>query len=400
LADIGSTLRTARTARGLSIEQVAQDTRISARFLEALESERFDSLPAPVYVRGFLRSYATYLRLDPAPLLEELNGIATPTPPSTGSAERISSSPDALSSRRPASAQRAAGERSDPFQRPAALPRNETPAAPQYQQSSEFEPEFEPEYEPYEPQPEPLGAGAVLREAGAFAPDADSYRRRRTQGVLAERPDDGDGTGGSRLLLMAAGGILVLLSALAAAVFLTQGNGDDGSAPAAPPSSPTAANRTVVPIGSATAAPSANGATAAASPSTTATVEPNAAPTPTTEALPTPQATSTPVPGTAPTQGPANTPTPETTPSPTATTPPPTATPIPPTPFATATPIIAHPFEFGECAGGDCGPAPLRVICVPDGSWFVDVGHNWGPLPPGWREVSVSRASQALNACG
>ena len=51
------TLRSARIQRGLSIEQVAQDTRISARFLEALEDEAFQELPAPVYVRGFLRSY-------------------------------------------------------------------------------------------------------------------------------------------------------------------------------------------------------------------------------------------------------------------------------------------------------------------------------------------------------
>jgi cytoskeleton protein RodZ len=399
LAEIGSTLRDARTARGLSIEQVAQDTRISARFLEALESERFDSLPAPVYVRGFLRSYATYLRLDPAPLLEELTDVASQTPPSTGSAERVSSSPDALSSRRSASAQHAPPARSDPFKRSGAVPRRPEPVlAPQYEQGGDFE----PGYEPYEPQPEPLGAGAVLRDAGGFAPDPDSYRRRRTQGVLAERPDDGDGTGGSRLLIMAAGGIFVLLSALAAAVFLTQGSGGDDDAPAAAPSSPTAANRTVVPVGSATAVPSGSASaspSAAASPSSGATPDPNATATPTTAPLPTPQPTPSPVPGTAPTQGPANTPTPESTPTPSATPAPPTPTLIPPTPFATATPIIAHPVGFSECAGGDCGPAPLRVVCVPDGSWFVDVGNNWGPLPPGWREVFVNRANEALDAC-
>ncbi|MGD9934815.1 MAG: helix-turn-helix domain-containing protein, partial [Dehalococcoidia bacterium] len=72
MASVGSTLRLAREQRGLTIEQVAQDTRISQRFLEAIERDEFDALPAPVYVRGFIRSYSSYLRLDAAPLLAEL----------------------------------------------------------------------------------------------------------------------------------------------------------------------------------------------------------------------------------------------------------------------------------------------------------------------------------------
>ncbi|MCO5200937.1 MAG: helix-turn-helix domain-containing protein, partial [Chloroflexi bacterium] len=74
MAGIGETLRLTREHRGLSIEQVAQDTRISVRFLEALEAEQFDELPAPVYVRGFLRSYANYLKIDAQPLLDSLVG--------------------------------------------------------------------------------------------------------------------------------------------------------------------------------------------------------------------------------------------------------------------------------------------------------------------------------------
>ena len=72
LGQIGSTLRSARVQRGLTIEQAAQDTRISRRFIEAIEAEDFDALPAPVYVRGFLRSYSNYLRVDPQPLLAQL----------------------------------------------------------------------------------------------------------------------------------------------------------------------------------------------------------------------------------------------------------------------------------------------------------------------------------------
>ena len=74
VAGIGQTLRATRERRGITVEQVAQDTRISLRFIEALEDEQFDELPAPVYVRGFLRSYANYLKLDPQPLLDQLVG--------------------------------------------------------------------------------------------------------------------------------------------------------------------------------------------------------------------------------------------------------------------------------------------------------------------------------------
>ena len=67
--DIGGELTRAREGRGLTLENAERDTRISQRYLQALEDERFDVIPAPVYARGFLRSYAQYLGLDPGPLL-------------------------------------------------------------------------------------------------------------------------------------------------------------------------------------------------------------------------------------------------------------------------------------------------------------------------------------------
>ena len=54
-----------REARGLTLEDAERDTRISRRYLQALESEQFEVIPAPVYARGFLRSYSQYLGLDP-----------------------------------------------------------------------------------------------------------------------------------------------------------------------------------------------------------------------------------------------------------------------------------------------------------------------------------------------
>jgi cytoskeleton protein RodZ len=62
---IGPALRKARLARGVSIDEAARDTRIRAELLDALEEEEFDRLLGDVYVRGCLRSYATYLGLSP-----------------------------------------------------------------------------------------------------------------------------------------------------------------------------------------------------------------------------------------------------------------------------------------------------------------------------------------------
>jgi len=78
---IGKQLRQAREARNLSLEQVAQATRIRVRYLQALEAEQFELLPSTAQVRGFLRAYAAQLNLDPAPLLAALNGEATPPSP-------------------------------------------------------------------------------------------------------------------------------------------------------------------------------------------------------------------------------------------------------------------------------------------------------------------------------
>jgi cytoskeletal protein RodZ len=66
---LGETLRRARLERSITFEDAERVTRIPRKYLEALELENFGILPAPVYARGFLRSYATYLGLDPKELL-------------------------------------------------------------------------------------------------------------------------------------------------------------------------------------------------------------------------------------------------------------------------------------------------------------------------------------------
>jgi cytoskeletal protein RodZ len=69
--DIGTTLRDARTRQGLDFPELEERTKIRPKYLRALEDERFDILPAPTYVRGFLRSYAEALGLEPQPFVDE-----------------------------------------------------------------------------------------------------------------------------------------------------------------------------------------------------------------------------------------------------------------------------------------------------------------------------------------
>jgi cytoskeletal protein RodZ len=73
LFEVGTSLRQARQHRGLDVSDVERETRIRAKYLTALEEERFDVLPGVAYVRGFLRTYANFLGLDGNLLVEEFN---------------------------------------------------------------------------------------------------------------------------------------------------------------------------------------------------------------------------------------------------------------------------------------------------------------------------------------
>jgi transcriptional regulator with XRE-family HTH domain len=66
---LGETLRRARLSKNVTFEDAERVTRIRREYLQALEQEEFGKLPAPVYARGFLRSYAGYLGLDPGELM-------------------------------------------------------------------------------------------------------------------------------------------------------------------------------------------------------------------------------------------------------------------------------------------------------------------------------------------
>jgi cytoskeleton protein RodZ len=76
---VGAFLREARENTGRSVADVAQILRIRRVYLEAIEDGRFDELPGAAYAVGFIRSYATFLRLDVPTIVarfkEEASGI-------------------------------------------------------------------------------------------------------------------------------------------------------------------------------------------------------------------------------------------------------------------------------------------------------------------------------------
>jgi Helix-turn-helix domain len=73
MGDVGAKLRDERERRGIGIDEIEAETRIRAKFLTALEEERYDALPGPAYVRAFVRDYAEQLGLDAQELVDDLN---------------------------------------------------------------------------------------------------------------------------------------------------------------------------------------------------------------------------------------------------------------------------------------------------------------------------------------
>ncbi len=74
VATVGQRLRVAREEKGLSLEDVAAQTRIPRRHLESLETSDWERLPAPTYTNGFAKSYATVVGLDRVEIGEQLRG--------------------------------------------------------------------------------------------------------------------------------------------------------------------------------------------------------------------------------------------------------------------------------------------------------------------------------------
>ena len=70
MGTFGQALRDAREDLGVSLADAERETRINRRYLEALEAEDDSAMPPAVYTRGFIRTYAQYLGLDPDAMLD------------------------------------------------------------------------------------------------------------------------------------------------------------------------------------------------------------------------------------------------------------------------------------------------------------------------------------------
>jgi len=74
MASVGDYLSGLRQRRGLSVDEVSRTTRVAPRYLEALESDRFDALPAAVFTRGFILAYCQALGEPPEEALALYDG--------------------------------------------------------------------------------------------------------------------------------------------------------------------------------------------------------------------------------------------------------------------------------------------------------------------------------------
>ena len=84
---VGQQLRAAREEKGLTLEDVASQTRIPRRHLEALENSEWDKLPAPTYTTGFAKSYASAVGLDRTVIGDQIRNELGGTRPVTATAE-------------------------------------------------------------------------------------------------------------------------------------------------------------------------------------------------------------------------------------------------------------------------------------------------------------------------
>jgi cytoskeletal protein RodZ len=93
MAKVGEQLRAAREAQKLTVTQVADMTKIRSDHIRAIDQGNYDVFSAPVYIRGFVRTYAMALKLDTPVILAQLNrelaesggqGLPVFRPPASG----------------------------------------------------------------------------------------------------------------------------------------------------------------------------------------------------------------------------------------------------------------------------------------------------------------------------
>src|SRR5258705_11836738 len=81
MSSVGTYLKELRQRRGVSLEEIARTTRVAQRYLESIEADTFDTLPSPVFTRGFIRAYCQALGEPPDEALAAYEGREEPAPP-------------------------------------------------------------------------------------------------------------------------------------------------------------------------------------------------------------------------------------------------------------------------------------------------------------------------------
>ena len=89
MTNFGASLKKARESKGVSLDQIAAETRISTRFLTAIENEQFHLLPGGIFNRGFVRAYAETVGLNVTEVIAEYERLSevrqsTDAPPEAG----------------------------------------------------------------------------------------------------------------------------------------------------------------------------------------------------------------------------------------------------------------------------------------------------------------------------
>jgi cytoskeleton protein RodZ len=95
MTNFGASFKKAREFRGITLDQIAKETRISTRFLAAIENEEFHLLPGGVFNRGFIRTFAERVGLDPDEALADYERLV-----SAGEPNDVQSSTHDASTRR------------------------------------------------------------------------------------------------------------------------------------------------------------------------------------------------------------------------------------------------------------------------------------------------------------
>ncbi len=76
---LGEKLRAAREERGVSVSEVAEQTRIAPMYIECIENDNYKPLPGGIFNKGFVKSYARFIGYDEQQALQEYSRLVTQT---------------------------------------------------------------------------------------------------------------------------------------------------------------------------------------------------------------------------------------------------------------------------------------------------------------------------------